>query len=162
MHPQVEERISEWQDRVDVPVGMQRPMGVVFGGLALVFALVLTGIIAVMFVTVKRGLNLHTWYFASFISVLVVACFYFGRISLRLLRKRENEVGRASGRSLPSGPFFIYSFGILTVGLLLAVRFLTGPAFYVTVAILSSILSNLLIGSRRECPTTNPSMDRVH
>jgi hypothetical protein len=159
MHPRIKPHPSEWQDRIDIPVQMQRPMGVIFGGMAVSCAFVFAGVLAILIVQVRRGHNVGLLYFGAAVTVLVFACVVFGRIGYRLLTRRENQVGRASGRSLPSGPYFIVSFLTLIFGLLLAADFLTGAMLYIALAALSSAITSLVIRLPRGQPMPNQSTD---
>jgi|ERR1017187_143605 hypothetical protein len=159
MRSQIEARTSDWQDRVDIPLRMQRPMGAVFGIMALSCVVVLAIVLAVLIAQLKRGHSVDITYFAAAIPVLVIGCVVFGRFGIRLLKKRENQIGRASGRSLPSGRYFTYSFLIFVLGVFLAEQFLTGAMLYISLAVLSLGIGSLVVGVPREQPMHNQSPD---
>jgi hypothetical protein len=140
---------------------MQRPLGIVFGSIAISCVLVLAGVLAVLVVRLKEGHSISIPYFAAAIALLVAACIIFGRIGFRLVKKRENEVGRASGRSLPSGTYFICTFLLIAIGMFLIAHFLTGPILYISLAALSPAVSSLVMGSPRMRSTDNQIKDQA-
>ena len=150
MHSQIESRPSEWHERIDVPLRMQRLIGAVFGSMALSCALVLGCILVVLITQVKRGHSVTVLYFVAAIVLLLVACLFFGRIALRLIRQRENQTGRASGRSLLPGRYLVVASLFLILAVLLAEHFLTGATLYVALGMLFSGIGPLILGVRRE------------
>ena len=150
MHSQIESRPSGWHERIDVPLRMQRLIGSVFGVMALSCALVLGCIVVVLIIQVKRGHSVAVLYSVAAIVLLLVACLFFGRIALRLIGQRENQVGRASGRSLLPGRYLVVAFLTLILAVFLAEHFLTGATLYVALGMLFSGSSGFLMARRDE------------
>jgi hypothetical protein len=159
MHSQIEAPIFDDQDRVDVPLWMQRPMGIVFVGMAFSCVFVLALTLAIVFARWRLGQSIAISLFAAATPVLAIASYIFGRIGVRLMRRRENQVGRGSGRSLPSRPLFTYPFFIMVGGMVLAERLLTGAMLWVTLVMISSCYSSLAVAVVREKPMHNQSPD---
>jgi hypothetical protein len=82
-----------------VPLGMQMPLGIVFGVLAFLIAVCAIGILTLTF-TAKRGADNPGGDGIIVSAVLSLMCFYLARISLRLIRKQENQVGESSPRAI--------------------------------------------------------------
>jgi hypothetical protein len=152
MHSPTKFYSPEWQDRIDIPLRMQRPMGAVFAGMSLSCALAFVAAFAGLVLQMKRSHGVDVAYFAVSMLVLIAACAFFGKIGFRLLTKRENRAGRASGRSLPAGSCFVYPFLFLSLAMLVGANFLTGPGRYVYIIIISGSIGSevaTLLGVQR-------------
>lgn len=155
--PPTKTAASDWNERIDVPTTLQRPMGAVFAGVAFICLLVLSIVIADWVAALDRGATVNFLNAAPAVVVLVVACVIFARIGFRLLTRQENRVGRASGWSLVSGrPLIIRSLG-LSMGIVLAAHFLTGLAFDFAIGgLVASGLRSLVVRSGLETAEVPP------
>jgi hypothetical protein len=121
-----------------VPLWMQLPLGIVFAGMTLLFAILAIGLPLESFVAKTGAHDYKGEVMLAFALSLI--CIFTARVSLRLFKKRENFVPPSSPRTIR-----IVSCYFLFLALSSTIRLFRGDVTFGNCAILAFLLLDFFI-----------------
>ncbi len=117
MFPAPRRRGYELPPQRKVPLGMQIPLGIIFGVFALLMAVFSIAILAWTF-TAKPGPDNPGGTGIIVSAIVLLMCLFLARISLRLTRKQENRVEGSSPRAIRLVSYYfllIFLLGLIKI-----------------------------------------------